>query len=226
MHSFPPPPRTLRPVRGFATAAVVTLGVAALADTVWTLGGPGLEVLLLRASEDGFLTGWDDLPVVVLLLLRPFAYLVGGTAFLAWLFRARANAETLSQARHRWFRVLIVLGWFLPVVNWWIPKQIVDDVWVSSRPGGVRGEHIGGETHSWLVWAWWVSWLLGIWVLPPLSGALMAMRGRALSRGTLGFELCVLAPTLLAAVLAILVVLRITGYQEGRRAWVDAGPPL
>ncbi|MDP9865386.1 MULTISPECIES: DUF4328 domain-containing protein [Streptosporangium] len=225
-------PHSLRPLRGPATAAVATLAVAAAAEIFWVLGGPHLAPTVSRLVEEAGPQGPDGLAVAAtFLLLRYLAHAVAAVAFVVWLLRARANADSLSRVPHRWPRILAVLGWFLPVLNWWIPKQIVDDVWAVSRPGGVRGEHIGKEVHSWLIWAWWVSWLLGFWVLPLAAGLLLAMgapdslaSGSGSGAGS-GFDAYGLAVTLVAAALAVAVVLRITRCQEGRRAWAGAGSP-
>ncbi|ACZ90819.1 DUF4328 domain-containing protein [Streptosporangium roseum] len=236
MRLHPPPPRPLRPLRESAVVAVTALGAAALAEIVWVLAGSGLTSVLDRTSEGPSLRSIEDLLPLVTFLVRVLGTsvavvwlflvrAVAAIAFLVWLFRARANAESLTPVPHRWFRILIVLGWALPVVNWWIPKQIMDDVWASSRPGGVRGEHIGREAHSGLIWSWWVSWLLGSWVLPLVGVLLFAGGDRSSSGGAFWLDVFTLAPTLAAAALAGTVILRITKAQEGRRAWAAGLPP-
>ncbi|MEU7986981.1 DUF4328 domain-containing protein [Streptosporangium canum] len=236
MRLHPPPPRPLRPLREFAVVAVTALGAAALAEIVWVLAGPGLTSVLDRMSEGPSLRSVEDLLPAVTFLVRTLGTsvavvwlflirAVAAIAFLVWLFRARVNAESLTPVPHRWFRILIVLGWILPVVNWWIPKQIVDDVWASSRPGGVRGEHIGREAHSELIWCWWVLWLLGTWVLPLVGALLLAVVGRNSSDGVFWLDVFTLVPSLAAAVLEGKVILRITEAQEGRRAWAAGISP-
>ncbi|MFI7052857.1 DUF4328 domain-containing protein [Streptosporangium canum] len=236
MRLHPPPPRPLRPLREFAVVAVTALGAAALAEIVWVLAGPGLTSVLDRMSEGPSLRSIEDLLPAVTFLVRTLGTsaavvwlflirAVAAIAFLVWLFRARVNAESLSPVPHRWFRILIVLGWILPVVNWWIPKQIVDDVWASSRPGGVRGEHIGREAHSELIWSWWVLWLLGTWMLPLVGALLLAAGGWNSSAGVFWLDVFTLVPSLAAAVLEGKVILRITEAQEGRRAWAAGISP-
>jgi hypothetical protein len=47
--------------------------------------------------------------------------------FLVWLSRCRRNAEYLfgaSVAPGGW----AVVVWFIPVINWWVPRQIVLDI--------------------------------------------------------------------------------------------------
>jgi hypothetical protein len=201
-----------------AVVAVVALGINAFAETVWVLASVGLDPGLARVAEEDEPLRMSDLLLALMVLVRSLTFVLAGISFMAWLYRVRANAESLSRVPHRWFRIFIVLGWMLPVINWWIPKQIVDDVWVSSRPGRVRGELIGGEVHSWLVWAWWVSWLIGFWLLPLTAGMLLiGTKGLDPVDVGLRVDAYALVPSLIAAALASTVILRITRFQEDRR---------
>ncbi|MEV4097773.1 DUF4328 domain-containing protein [Streptosporangium saharense] len=218
--AFAPPPRPLRPVRGLATAVLALLGLD-------TLAGGALAVVSDPLATAAEIVGESAVPLLsssaLLVVLTLSRYLVRFgliVVFLVWLVRVRLNAETLTRVPHRWFKIFIVLGWALPVVGWWIPKQIVDDIWAASRPGGVRGESIGRQRHSWLVWAWWIAWLLAFWVVPLSSVALRSLAGRPPEEvGALvgfGLDPFTWVPTLLAAALLALVVVRITRFQETR----------
>jgi hypothetical protein len=46
-------------------------------------------------------------------------------AFLVWLFRIRANAEILVPHGHRRAKPWLIFDWFVPIVSFWFPKQIV-----------------------------------------------------------------------------------------------------
>ncbi|GHE44346.1 hypothetical protein GCM10017673_53190 [Streptosporangium violaceochromogenes] len=215
---FLPPPRPLRPVRGMAVAVLVTLGVAVLAQVVWLLAEPAFFAKLIAIAEESGTEG-----AFALVALVPFAVLlpaqfVAAVAFVLWLIRVRLNAESLSRVPHRWSKIFIVLGWLLPVVNWWIPKQIVDDVWVFSWPDGTGGGPTVRRGRSPLIWAWWMSWLLAFWVLPVASRALASDEIEELLEGPSAVDVATLACTVMAAVLAGMVVLRITRLQESRLA--------
>ncbi|MFI7038629.1 DUF4328 domain-containing protein [Microbispora rosea] len=146
------------------------------------------------------------------------AYYATAVMFLIWLFRARANAETLSPWPHRRARPWLIFGWFAPIVSFWFPKQIVDDIWTSSRPGAIQETgSLAAARRSGLVWAWWLAWWVtsfvtrGLSVLFANSKELPAIRDAALF-GVAGNVL-----TIGAAALAIAVVLTITRFQDDHR---------
>ncbi|MEV7009853.1 DUF4328 domain-containing protein [Streptosporangium sp. NPDC051022] len=201
-------------------AVLILLGVDALVGTVWAVTGEGLTMAVEEAVEGSASLLRNAVFLVLLLAARNLAHLAVAGTFMAWLLVTRLNAESLTRVPHRWLKIFIFLGWIFPIVGWWIPKQIVDDIWASSRPGGVRGEHIGREPHSWLVWAWWVSWLLAFWVVPVSFVLLMSFADRspeeiAIGAG-LGLDVFTLVASLVAAALLAVVVVRITRFQEGR----------
>jgi hypothetical protein len=51
-------------------------------------------------------------------------------------------------------------AWFVPIVSWWWPKQMVDDVWRGSHPAVPAGTPIHLVPKTGLSAAWWVTWLL------------------------------------------------------------------
>ncbi|MFF4418413.1 DUF4328 domain-containing protein [Streptosporangium sp. NPDC001559] len=220
--AFPPPPRPLRPVRGLATAVLTLLGLDTLVGAAWAVAADPLATVVEVVGEGALPLLSNSAFLVALTASRALVRAGLVVVFLVWLVRARLNAESLTRVPHRWFKIFIVLGWALPIVGWWIPKQIVDDVWAASRPGGVRGESIGRQPHSWLVWAWWIAWLLAFWVIPLSSVTLLSLAGRPPEEvGALvgfGLDPFTWIPTLLAAALLAIVVVRITRFQEARVA--------
>jgi uncharacterized protein DUF4328 len=75
-----------------------------------------------------------------------------GLAFLAWLYRARTNSETLSRGRHRYGRGWTVGAWFVPFANLVLPWVVVTDVLRASRPDD--------EPTTWPPGTWWTATLL------------------------------------------------------------------
>ncbi|GAB2712205.1 DUF4328 domain-containing protein [Nocardia thraciensis] len=86
-----------------------------------------------------------------------------GIALLAWLWRARRNAESLCAARHRLPVGWVIGAWVCPVVNLWFPHMIVADVIRASDPRtptdavDLRGRPAGVR-----VTVWWMSVLAGL----------------------------------------------------------------
>ncbi|TMR17481.1 DUF4328 domain-containing protein [Nonomuraea turkmeniaca] len=73
-----------------------------------------------------------------------------------WFFRVRAVAERLAPGRLRYRPSMAVYGWFIPIGNLWLPKQIADDIWHASSPPG----HSGPMSPAGLLHAWWALWLV------------------------------------------------------------------
>ncbi|MCK2219480.1 DUF4328 domain-containing protein [Actinomadura sp. ATCC 31491] len=214
-------PSPVRPVAGLARVAIaglvldsvvavaragVDLSYAALADRLVT--DPGLVAPAeLRAG---------DLLVSASQAARVLVFLAAAAAFLAWLARVRANAVRLSPDGHRYGRFWVVAGWVMPIGWFWIPRHVVHDVWRASAPPAARGLA--------LINLWWAAWLVAhmvsrtSWVL---TGLTEDPAGTAL---LLRLDVAGIGLMLVAAVLAVAVVRRVTGVQEALRRPGPAGP--
>jgi hypothetical protein len=93
-------------------------------------------------------------------LAYPAVQAAAGVAFLAWLWRARRNTESLSPADHRHSRGWTIGGWFCPLVSLWYPQRIVTDIWRTSRPDAAHTADIDDLPGSRLITTWWVLFLL------------------------------------------------------------------
>lgn len=169
------PPRAgavaLRPVRQVSTVATTMLFASCAANLfgTWTdwrryqvatgyvTGEPGIGIADL-VSADNLAMGAVWLTVL--------AALGAAATFLTWLWRARVNAERICPAKHRRSEGWTIGSWFVPVVNLWFPRQVVDDIWRTSRPGVPADTYrVDGLEHSPLVRAWWYAILANAAVL-------------------------------------------------------------
>ncbi|MFD6431238.1 DUF4328 domain-containing protein [Streptomyces venezuelae] len=166
----PIPPRPA-PVAGIGTAAMVLLG-----------GVSALALLRLIADFDLYDTlgrSWymfyrdDDVGGfwAFAVLLLGIGFLAAIPVFLTWFNRVRTNAEVFAPGRHRQSPGMAVGAWFIPFANWWIPKQITDDIVAASDPsGGARPTAYGypgpyghpapyARPGQGAVTAWWATWV-------------------------------------------------------------------
>ncbi|AIV35768.1 hypothetical protein NI25_21670 [Streptomyces sp. CCM_MD2014] len=79
--------------------------------------------------------------------------LAAATVWVCWFRRMRQNAEAFAPGRIRYKPGLAVGAWFIPVGNFFLPKQIANDIWTATtgRPAGAG---------RWLVHTWWWLWVL------------------------------------------------------------------
>lgn len=157
------------------------------------------------------------------------AFVLTGIVFVIWLYRARRNAEAITPIEHRRSTGLVVFAWIIPIVNLWVPKQIVDDIWVTSALQNpplnpLHPDALRNAPRSPLVRGWWLSWLVAIWVSSLFYR--VGARGEDLESELLMVrtEIWFAVPTLICAVLAVLVVMTITKTQERRRLAPVPGP--
>ncbi|WP_169950476.1 DUF4328 domain-containing protein [Microbispora sp. H11081] len=218
-----PPPAPLQPIRGVGTAAVVMLA----ADSVVCLMASVIDAQR-AVLVDRFLTDTNSVPISDLEtndvlyaasgLVETVVYVATAVAFLVWLFRARANAEVLCPWPQRRATPWLIFGWVVPIVNFWFPKQIVDDIWTSSKPGAVEESgSLATARRSGLVWAWWLAWVVMTLVTRLVSRMYVDAEELPEIRDAAVFDIVGNVLTIGTAALAVAVVLAITRFQEDRR---------
>ncbi|MFJ6618798.1 DUF4328 domain-containing protein [Kitasatospora sp. NPDC091335] len=137
-------------------------------------------------------------------------------AFIVWFHRVRVNAEILDPHGHRLRRGFAIGAWFLPIANLWIPRQIAGDIWqAGARPDG---SGVRPRLPQTLLTLWWGA-SLGAGALARIGTVYTdsAEYPDTYQQGVawlIASDLAMVA----AAVLAVLVVRRLTATQEQRFA--------
>lgn len=151
---------------------------------------------------------------------------VAATTFIIWLRRVRATAEHLTKAPHRHRRGWVIAGWFVPIIAFWYPKQIVDDVIAASDPRTPPHAEELPRVRLSVVTIWWATWIAcnviefadpGFYADQPSAGGLLTA-SLAMTASTVLSIVC--------AVYAVRVIKLITNLQAARPqvAWWLATP--
>ena len=135
--------------------------------------------------------------------------LPAGVLFLVWLWRARRNAELQAgAASQRTARGWTIGGFFCPVVNLWMPYQIVIDIYRASSDRPRFGNIIG---------VWWalltLNYLIGITSLfVGVDGDVVGYLHTTLVLQSIGLVLTITTAALVSA-----IIVRITEWQQVRQ---------
>ncbi|MGB6161248.1 MAG: DUF4328 domain-containing protein [Pseudonocardiaceae bacterium] len=105
----------------------------------------------------------------VLGTLSPLVLIVAYVATGIWLSRARRNADLLAPDQQRWSKPWVWLSWIVPIISYYAPKQVIDDVWRSTV-----GDSAGPRTR----W-WWGTWIAAMVVIGNAS--IIFVRGDPIS---------------------------------------------
>lgn len=204
-------PRPLRGAARCAEAALALAGVAWTARAVWQIrlaaaGEPSSGPPDQGNGNHRTLTTLEDAYHIVS-ALGDITTGLCALLFLAWLVRARDNARALSGERPRYSWPWVYLGWIVPVVNLWVPRGIVADVYRASAPDEPLPRAL-----NW----WWGLWLAGM-----LSGVgLMYAEStdEVIARAYTDIWQLLLSDTVVvaAAVAGVLVVRAVTAAQTVR----------
>lgn len=155
-----------------ALVSSVAVGLLAVLQgiTVWT------TVDDYRRAIETDTAAWDVFSWAELLSIPLFgALVVAYVCNCLWLARARANTLVLTRgaARHDRGVTWVWLGWWVPIVAFWFPYQVVRDVrdgsieYVQRKPLGL----------------WWAAWL--VWNLTSRVGDRLATSRDVLSENTI-----------------------------------------
>jgi len=173
----PQPPRGERPVpfyslQGIGTAicwvsgiALLPLGIAIVAEFQQAAR---MTVLIDHPSlinQSNFQSDWlsaENVDVAASLS----AWLLGLAAFVLlviWSWRASKNVQKWGEQSGRGVRRgagWAIGGWFIPIGNFWIPYQTVQDAWRRAPlpDGSWQGHDDLPSNNAWLIsWLTWVS---------------------------------------------------------------------
>jgi hypothetical protein len=219
----PAPRAVLRSPVGLAKAVSILLAVVIVTDmfAVWA-GYRSLDVLNRLVSDFGFVTSQEidsaDLRYRLAGIVQSAALIATCVVFLVWFHRARVNAEVFAPEYHAKKRGWTFWGWICPVVNLWFPRRIALDIWNASAAENRRGAAL-------LNW-WWALWLMTEFI----GWAAGCQYARAETpeeiQRALGSMLFTDALDIVAAILAILFVRRLTQMQHEKALRGPSAPPF
>ena len=143
--------------------------------------------------------------------LHLLSYLGAGIAFLMWLHRVVSNNGALGALGLRFTPGWAVGWWFIPFANFVRPAQVVEEAWhaASTLPRSTP------TPSPWLVRLWWGAWILTN-VIAGVAITLGARTASALHDETVAL-IVGQAVGMIAALLAIAVVVRLTSRQHEKR---------
>jgi hypothetical protein len=145
-----------RPNQGLGIALLVLGALVVLSDILSAATAPAAVHAFEAAAAEGrdpaqVMTAYGAAALLYSLVLPP-TWIVGSL----WLSRARQNAVLIAPDRIRLSAVWAWLGWWVPVVCFWFPKQIVDDSWQITSSVAAVGQR-GRYRETTL---WWVLWIV------------------------------------------------------------------
>ncbi|WP_329303500.1 DUF4328 domain-containing protein [Streptomyces sp. NBC_00659] len=179
----------LKAPRTLARCAQTAIGVAAVADV---FRATALREHRLHPSDASSESGSASLVFVYLMTLAI-------VLFLAWLARARRNAESLSPSSPVPTAGWTIGAWFAPVANLYAPRQSVLDIGRASSPAWEQKRDVR------LVTLWWAAWI---------GHGLAILTTTYVAQGSMALLVTAESLMIAAAVLLGLVIERITALQS------------
>lgn len=214
----PPSPAPSRPAAASARLATATLPATAAAlrrlgrrtiAVLWVgvvLSLAALAAFVVALVDRGDTLGAGSLTTAPLTDSATAAYMlasgllgvwlvVGGVVFVVWLSRVYAQAAVLRPARFSWRPGWTIGGWFVPLLNLYLPYRLTADISRSVNDGVLASIKI-----------WWTLLLLGVLVSVGVAGMRLDTRvadslGAVLSLGAMIGHALLVCAALAAAML-------------------------
>lgn len=203
-----PPPNVVRPIRAVGAAtrwlllASAAVSLTALLNDSW---GIGAYLVLDVGTVPVWTLQLYDAVLVALAFLTPAVLLATAIFWSVWQYRAAASLTPGSLRRSPGWHVG---SWFIPIAMYWMPFQNVGDLARGSRARLRRG----------ILGSWWATWIagnLGIGIANQMYGRAETLPGLGAALTT---SIFFYALQIISAVLAWIVVARITEAIEPRAA--------
>ncbi len=144
-------------------------------------------------------------------------YFACSVPFLMWVYRGYQNLPALGAQHLEHTPGMAVGWWFVPIANLVKPYTVVAEVWQNSDPAGIG--QFARRSSAGLVGLWWGVFItrnIGATVVSRLYATAIHERNINDIMTYTAADGFIHTVSLAAAVLAILVVLRIDGMQDAR----------
>jgi hypothetical protein len=83
----------------------------------------------------------------------------GAVFFIRWMYAAYRNLDVVAPAERRYSAGWAIGSWFVPIMNLFRPKQMINDIW---RAGG---RDTSDAQPGFLLLGWWLLWLLSSFIV-------------------------------------------------------------
>ena len=218
-----------RPLRQLGNAVTGLLCLVIVVDLL-ALWADTVQLGLLTDVRDGQrvsleeLTSSDD-RVMTVGLLQTGSYIACAIAFLIWYARAYGNLERLGARGEFRSRPWAIVSWFIPFVNYVVPKRVMNVIWRASDPDlPALATYWESRRVSPLLHWWWAMWIVttlvtNVLLRDSLDSGQTPDELVSIATGYVVIDVIDIVP----AILAILVVRATTNRQEERRRRYERG---
>ena len=222
--NLPPPGPGYRPLTLFAkltTALFVMYGAAVAFTLVWVQQLLGyLDVSAHERDHAKIVSLASRFESIEKLGVAVFVGCV--VTFCVWTYRAVANARVLGEGQE--ISPGMAVGYhFIPIVNLWKPLSALRQAWCASEPRGADGLRLnaGVVGPPAIMGMWWLMWLVSRFATRLASSKIDGVPEMDTAATAFQYLRIALVAELVAAVLAVTVVWKMT-----RRMERSAASPL
>ena len=135
------------------------------------------------------------------------------------MYAAYRNVSVVAPAERRYANGWAIGSWFVPIMNLFRPKQMINDIW---RAGG---RDVGDAQPGWLLLGWWLLFLLSSWIVNGAARSYLdADTAEEVKTGTILYLISD-AMSVVCAVFAIVIVRTGTDRLDAKAAAVPPPPP-
>jgi general stress protein CsbA len=201
------------PLGRYARAATIFIAAAVFFDAVAALSGFQQYLLVarvIRGAATAREIAVNDMRQANIIAFQLGLLLAAAAAFLRWFHHAYANLPALGRTRRRatgW----AVGAWFVPLLNLVRPKQMADEIWEAAT----------GASVPLYVHLWWATFLAGRLIGNAASSVLLDDATATMLQTAAGWLVVSDALSVVAGILLIRYIRRVTAAADARAAGVS-----
>lgn len=204
---------------------VVLLAACAITDVIAIVAEAGQLSLLNR------LTAGEDLSIETVEASDAFAgtstglqflaYIVAAVVWVIWFRRAYSHIPRLTSQPLRFKAGWAIGGWFVPIMAFYRPKQIANDIWRATDVTADHAQPLKERPVGALLNWWWAAWIAA--QMTDNAAGRVLFTAETLDAQTNSTYILIGADVLsiIAAGFAIVVVKTITQRYEAQRILVE-----
>jgi hypothetical protein len=152
-------------------------------------------------------------------LVQLAMFIAAAVVFIRWMYGAYQNVDVVARAERRYAHGWAIGSWFVPILNLFRPKQIINDIW---RAGG---RDTDDAQPGWLLIGWWLLFLLSSWIVNFAARSYInAETAEEIKTGTILY-LVSDAMSVVCAILAIVIVRKGTDRLDAKAAAIPPPGP-